>query len=417
MSTDMISDPLPAAEEIVRFRGGLPEPLPVWAGLPRFNFIGGHNDPGLVPVEAMVRASAAAMNANAPLMALYNLGHGALGFEGLRNEIARKLADMRGIEATRANILVTSGSGQGLDLVNGALVEPGDTVIVEQFTYSGALNKARKLGAEVVGAPLDSGGLDVARLGETLDAMERRNVTPKYIYVIPTIQNPTGTVLDLERRHRLVEMARRYRVPIFEDECYAELTFADQAPPSLYALAPEAVIHIGSFSKTLAPALRIGYVVAEPASLRQIAALKSDGGTGALDQMVVAEYLRDGYQAHVRSLVRSLTDKLEVMLEAIQREFGASVDVVRPDGGIFVWLKFPDDFDVRTLVAPAAKRGIVFNPGPEWACDADAARSFMRLCFALPNAADIREGVAQLAEVCFETAGFPRHRANVERSR
>ena len=407
----------PVAEQIVRFKSGLPEPLPVWAGLPRFNFIGGHNDPGTIPVEALARASAAALNANGPSMALYNLGHGALGFEGLRNEIARQLAERRGIEVTRANILVTSGSGQGLDLVNGALVEPGDTVVIEEFTYSGALNKARKLGAEVLGVPLDAGGLDVARLGETLDAMARRNVTPKYIYTIPTIQNPTGTVLDLERRQRLVEIARRYRVPIFEDECYAELTFAEQAPPALYALAPEAVIHIGSFSKTLAPALRIGYVVAEPGILRQIAALKSDGGTGALDQMVVAEYLRGGYQAHVRDLVRSLSVKLDVMLEAIRDEFGSSVDVVRPDGGIFVWLKFPDGFDVRTLVAPAAKRGVVFNSGPDWACDADAAQSFMRLCFALPSAEDIREGVAQLAQVCFETAGFPQHRANVARVR
>ncbi|WP_274630325.1 PLP-dependent aminotransferase family protein [Arvimicrobium flavum] len=413
----MTPEPTAAAQQTVRFRSGLPDPLPVWNGLPRFNFIGGHNDPDAIPVEALAEASAAALRANGQSMALYNLGHGAFGFEGLRDEIARKLAETRSIEVSRAGILVTSGSGQGLDLVNGVLVEPGDTVVIEAFTYSGALGKARKLGAEVAGAPLDAGGLDVARLGDMLEAMAGRGVRPKYIYTIPTIQNPTGTILDLERRHRLVEIARHHRVPIFEDECYAELTFAEQAPPALCALAPESVIHIGSFSKTLAPALRIGYVVADPAILRQIAALKSDGGTGALDQMVVAEYLRGGYREHVRSLVDGLSSKLDVMLDAIHSEFGASVDVVRPAGGIFVWLRFPDGFDVRTLVAPAAKRGVVFNPGPEWACNPEDARNLMRLCFALPSADDIREGVAQLAEVCFETAGFPQHRANVARSR
>lgn len=409
---------LPTAQETpFSFRKGLPAPAPVWGGLPRFNFIGGHNDPALVPVDTLVQASASALSANAHLMALYNLGHGSLGFEGLRDQIAGNVANRRGIEITRANVLVTSGSGQGLDLINNAFIEAGDTVIIEEYTYSGALNKPRNLGATVVGAPMDDQGLDVERLGEKLEAMARDGVRPKYIYVIPTIQNPTGTVLSLERRHRLVELARHYRVPIFEDECYAELTFAEEAPPALYGLAPDSVIYIGSFSKTLAPAVRIGYVIAQSETLRQIAALKSDGGTGALDQMIVAEYLREGYHTHVRSLAGSLEGKLDVMLDAIHSEFGASVEVSRPVGGIFVWLKFPDGFDVRTLLAPAAARGIVFNAGPEWACDGEAAQSFMRLCFALPSAEDIREGVAQLAEVCFEIAGFPKHRANIERSR
>jgi 2-aminoadipate transaminase len=400
---------------MIRFRSGLPDALPAWSGLPRFNFVGGHNDPQAIPVGALATASAAAIRANARSMALYNLGTGPFGFEGLRDEISRKLGATRGIKAERESILVTSGSGQGLDLVNAALVEPGDTVILEEFTYSGALNKPRKLGAKVVGAPLDAGGLDIARLGELLDAMRRQNIRPKYIYTIPTIQNPTGSILDLERRHRLVEIARHHRVPIFEDECYAELTFAEAAPPALHALAPDAVIHIGSFSKTLAPALRIGYLVAEPVFLRQVAALKNDGGTGALDQMVVAEYLRGEYRSHVRQLIGSLGTKLDAMLDAVQQEFGTSVEVTSPAGGIFVWLRFPEAFDVRMLVGPAAARGIAFNPGPEWACEPESARNFMRLCFALPSEKDIREGVAQLAEVCFEAAGFPKCSANVVR--
>lgn len=400
---------------LFRFSGGLPDPLPVWAGLPRYNFVGGHNDPDNIPVGDLADAAVRALHAHARHLAIYNLGTGPFGFEGLRDGVAARLTK-RGMKVGRDQVFVTSGSGQGLDLVNSALVEPGDTVILEELTYSGALNKARKLGARVEGAPLDPHGLDVYRLGQMLDTMARQGVRPKYIYTIPTVQNPTGSILSTDRRRRLVELAKHYRVPIFEDECYAELTFAAEAPPALAALAPDTVIHIGSFSKTLAPALRLGYIVAEPLVLRRIGALKSDGGTGAIDQMVAAEYLAAGYSDHVETLVAALRRKLAVMVEAIEREFGTTVEIVRPEGGIFVWLRFPDDLDVRRMIAPAARRGVVFNPGSEWACDPEKAKNLMRLCFALPGEDDIRAGVAELAEACYEVAGYPERSANVARS-
>lgn len=410
-----MNKPLEQAMGSFSFARGLPDPLPRWAGMPRYNFVGGHNDPIRIPVNDLADAAARALRAHARQLAIYNLGTGPLGFEGLRDGIALRLR-RRGMDVDRERVLVTSGSGQGLDLVNAALVQPGDTVILEEFTYSGALNKARKLGARIAGAPLDAHGLDVFRLGQMLDEMARQGVRPKYIYTIPTVQNPTGSILPAERRHRLVELARHYRVPIFEDECYAELGFAAETPPALAALAPESVIHIGSFSKTLAPAIRLGYIVAEPAVLRQLVALKNDGGTGAIDQMVAAEYLATGYPGHIDDLIAALRHKLAVMTEAIEREFGTTVEIVRPEGGIFVWLRFPADFDVRRLIGPAAARGVVFNPGPEWACDPEQAKNLMRLCFALPGEDDIREGVAELAAACHEVAGFPQRSANVARN-
>lgn len=167
---------------LMRFGRGLPDPLPRWADFPRYNFVGGHNDPDRIPVAALAAAAAAALNAHARRMALYNLGAGPMGFEDPRDGIARRLVETRGVTISREPVLVTSGSGQGLDLVNAALVELGDTVILEEFTYSGALNKARKSGAKVVGAPLDARGLDVERLGAMLDAMAREGVRPKYVY-------------------------------------------------------------------------------------------------------------------------------------------------------------------------------------------------------------------------------------------
>ncbi len=311
-------------------------------------------------------------------------------------------------------MLITTGSGQGIDIVNRLLLAPGDTVLVEEFSYAGAITKARKAGARVVGMPLDEDGIRPDALGNILADLKGKGVTPKYIYTIPTIQNPTGSILPLERRQALLTLARDYGVAVFEDECYADLLWQEvEAPPALYALDPAQVIHIGSFSKSLAPALRVGYAIAQWTVLSRMIACKSDSGTGALDQMIVAEYFTHHFAAHVTELSAGLNEKLATMQDALEREFGAAVETWRPRGGIFLWMKLPNSVDVRTLVKPAADRGIAFNPGPEWACDADAAASHLRLCFALPSKQQIREGVAALARVCWEQTGIPAQSANV----
>ena len=237
---------------------------------------------------------------------------------------------------------------------------------------------------------------------------------PKYIYTIPTIQNPTGSILPLDRRRALLALSAEYGVPVFEDECYADLLWQDvAAPPALRALAPGQVIHIGSFSKSLAPALRLGYVSADWPVLARMIAAKADGGTGAIDQMVAAEYFSRHFTAHVAHLSTGLHAKLAVMQEALAREFGTAIETWQPRGGIFLWMKLPDTVDVRTLVQPAAAAGIAFNPGPEWAVDAEAAKSHLRLCFALPTAEEIRAGVAAFAQVCREQTGIPERSANI----
>ena len=394
---------------------GVPEPQPRFTAHPRYNFIGGHNDPEEIPSAALARAAAAVIERHARQLAMYNLGEGPLGFSGLRAFLHQKLTGRRGIACTAEDILVTSGSNQGLDLVNKVFLEPGSTVIMEEFTYSGAIGRARGAGAEIVGAPLDEDGLRMNELAALLERMKASGVRPKYIYTIPTIQNPTGSVLSLERRHRLIELSSAFGVPIFEDECYADIVWSDDAPPALHALAPRQVVHIGSFSKSLAPALRVGYAVADWPILGRMVALKADGGTGALDQMVAAEYFGAQFEEHIQKLTRVLRRKQEIILEAVQREFGTSVEVWAPKGGIFIWLRFPDGIDVRSFQARALEAGVSFNPGPEWACDGEAAKSLMRLCFALPSQADIRDGVAELARVCFEATGVPERSGNIQR--
>lgn len=397
------------------FRPGLPEPAPRFTGLPKYNFVYGHNDPSQVPAEALAAAAASVLRDNGRLLGMYNLGQAPQGHDRLRAFIAAKLARRSGITCTADDVLVTSGSLQAMDLVNNLLVAAGDTVILEEFTYGGAISKVQKLGAKVIGAPLDDGGLRIDALRAILEDLDRQGVKPKYIYTIPTVQNPTGSIMDLARRHQLIALSREFRVPIFEDECYADLVWAGERPPALYALDPSRVIHVGSFSKSLAPALRVGYIVADWQVLSRILATKTDAGSGALEQMVVAEYVETHFDSHVAELTGALRLKLDTLIDALGQEFGTSAELFVPQGGIFLWLKLPDHVDVRGFAQKALDGGLAFNPGPDWACDGEAARSHMRLCFALPTVETIREGVAELARVCFEQTGVPERGVNRRR--
>jgi 2-aminoadipate transaminase len=400
------------------FAENLPPAAPRWTGFPKYNFIGGHNDPVRIPAAALAEAATAVLRRRGADLALYNFD-GPQGYLGLRQLVVDKLAQRPAIKCTVDDVLITSGSGQAIDLVNGLLLERGDTVILEEFTYGGALTKLKRLGINVIGAPLDDDGLKIDGLAKILEDLGRKGIPPKYVYTIPTVQNPTGSILPHQRREELLALTRKHGVPVFEDECYADLTWDGAGPPSLFAMDRQQVIHIGSFSKTLAPSLRLGYAVADPVALGRLVACKreTDSGTGALDQMVVAEYFSQNFGEHVGGLTQTLHGKLDTMVEAVEREFGTAVEKMwKPKGGIFLWLKLPDRVDVNKLVAPAAKAGIAFNPGPEWSCNPGESKSHLRLCFALPSKDDIRAGVAAFARVCFEETGIPEQSANIRRT-
>ncbi|HET6309343.1 MAG TPA: PLP-dependent aminotransferase family protein [Rhodopila sp.] len=399
------------------FSAGLPDPAVRWSPFPKYYFIGGNNDPEQIPVEGLIEAAAAVLRRDGARLAIYNLGLGPQGYPPLRQFVADKSARQRGIKAPVEDILITTGSGQGLDMVSKLFINANDTVLVEEYSYQGAINRFRKLGAKLVGMKLDADGIVIDALAEQLAGLKAQGITPKFIYTIPTIQNPTASILPLERRHALIALAREYNVAIFEDECYADLLWEGvSAPPALYALDPGCVVHIGSFSKSLAPALRLGYLIAGWDLMRRLLPLKGDSGTGALDQMVVAEYFSRNFDRHVPHLNGVLHGKLDTMVEAVSREFGAAAECWAPKGGIFLWIRLPAEVDVRTLVKPAAAAGIVFNPGPEWAVSADNSSNCLRLCFAMPDRETIRAGVAELARVCYEQTGIPRRSGNVSRT-
>ena len=254
---------------------GLPPPAIKWTGSPKYNFTGGNNDPEQLPLDGLIAAMTAVLQREGRTLASYGLASGPQGYKPLREFLAAKLKRDAGIACTFDDILMVSGSLQAFDLVNGTLLARGDTVIVEQDTYQGMLQRYVRLGINAVGVPLDRGGMRMDALAAALADLKRRNIRPKYIYTIPTVQNPTGTIMDEARRVELLRLSEQYGVPIFEDDCYADLIWDGRRPPALYAMSKTGgVIHIGSFSKSIAPALRVGYIVAGWEMLSRMLALK-----------------------------------------------------------------------------------------------------------------------------------------------
>ncbi|MDI4239338.1 MULTISPECIES: PLP-dependent aminotransferase family protein [unclassified Bradyrhizobium] len=396
---------------------GLPAAAAKWTGLAKYSFVGGNNDPDGVPVDGLIEAVNAVLKREGKALATYNLAHGPQGYRPLREFLTGKLKRDAGIVCTADDILIVSGSLQALDLVNHTLLARGDTVLIEQETYQGSLNRLTRLGVNAVGIPLDQDGIRIDALAAALADHKRRGITPKYIYTIPTVQNPTGSILPESRRAEMLKLSREYGVPIFEDDCYADLTWSGERPPAIYAMSQHGgVIHIGSFSKSIAPALRVGFIVAPWEVMSRMLALKTDAGSGALEQMVLAEYCAPHFATHVPELTRGLRKKLDTLMEALNEQFGTVAEFEEPRGGIFLWVKLPDHVDTLKLYQAALAAGVSINPGPEWSTNKAWSGSRLRLCFASPSHQQIREGVAVLADVCRREFGVPTRSGNIERA-
>lgn len=386
----------------------LPSAAPRWTGRLKYDFTGGNNDPDALPLDGLIAAADAVLRREGRTLSTYGLNSGPQGYRALRDFLTGKLKRDAEINCSADDILITSGSLQALDLVNNTLLARGDTVLIEEDCYQGSINRLLKLGVTPVGIPLDREGLRIDALSNALADLKAQGIRPKYIYTIPTVQNPTATILPLERRTALLKLAAEYGVPVFEDDCYADLSWSGERPPALYAMSDQGnVIHIGSFSKTIAPALRVGYIVAPWALLSRMLGLKTDAGSGALEQMVLAEYCTAHFTKHLPVLRKSLRAKLVTLMESLREHFGAAAEFDDPQGGIFLWVKLPDSVDALKLYPLAQAAGVAINPGPEWSVNKAQAKSRLRLCFASLSHEEINQGVAALAEVCRREFGLP----------
>jgi len=386
-------------EMLDHFRDDLPAAADTWSPAPDFSFVGGNNDAASVPFSGLAEALVNGLRREGSNLAFYNLGGSPLGYEPLREFVIADLGARAGIAGTPDDVLMVSGSLQALDLVNAAMLTSGDTVLIEQATYGGMVSRLERLGVNCVGIELDDGGIKLDHLERVLGDLAAKDIQPRFLYTIPTVQNPTGSIMSRERRLGLLEIAKSHQLAIFEDECYADLTWGEQRPPSLRALDGDGgrVIYCGSFSKSVAPALRVGYIIADAPVIRQLLALKTDAGTGALEQLALAEYCPNNFTDHVDRLIATLRTKADAMVAAVRSEFPDDVTVNSPKGGIYVWLSFPEGTDTSLFHAAAADAGIEFTPGAGWSSDPEWGKSRLRLCFGSPTVDQIQAGVAKLA--------------------
>ena len=360
----------------------------------RFDFAVGRTNPATFPVERVQRAAREAIANEYAQLTNYP---GKLGHEGLRAAMARRESEREGIAVDPATLALTNGSMQAVTLVAEALTRPGDTVICEEFTYGGTIAAYRSLGIDMVGLPVDENGMCVERLEAKLDELAEAR-KPKFIYALTTYQNPTGANLSLERRRALVDIASRRRIPIVEDNCYGDVHYDGDKPPSLYALSDAAdIVYLCSLSKILAPGLRLGYFIAKPRMLETILARRHDAGGNYLAAAMAAELYKDGVWALTEELNESLKVKKNLVVEGL-RESGADVCVAsNPSGGLFVWVRFPDDVDQTKLARLTAERNFLYAPGANFHIHGKTV-PYLRLAFGHVPDDDIRDGIPVLTQ-------------------
>ncbi|MEE8158723.1 MAG: PLP-dependent aminotransferase family protein [Dehalococcoidia bacterium] len=387
----------------------LPPAAGPWEGVYPYNFTTGHGSPDLIPIDGFIESVTRALRKEGRNLAVYYSNGGPMGNLALREFLVKKLRKYRGINVTVDEVMICSGSTQCILLINETLLEPGDTVITEMFTYAGALRNAQRRKANTIGIPLDDDGMRVDILESTLADLRSKGIRPKYIYTIPTCQNPTGTNLPMDRRREMLRISQEYGVPILEDECYADLIFDGEWEHAIRSLDDtNHVLHIGSFSKSLAPGVRLGYIVAPQGVMNQMLASKIDVGTNMVTPLMVADFLENNYEEHIETVRDMLHRKRDVLIASVREHFGPTIEFYEPRGGMLMWFKFPEGVDTSKPLEAAKKEGVIYNPGADWSADPkNHGSNYIRICYGLPSEDQIRGGIERLAKVFHQEVGIP----------
>jgi len=361
------------------------------------SFAGGFPDPALFDVEGVRMATEAALADNPGAV----LQYGATEGFGPMREAAAAFMRNKGASVTPEQLIITTGSQQALDLIGKTMISPGDKVIVEAPTFLATIQCFKLYGAELITAPIDADGAQADKLEQLIDEHK-----PKFVYLIPTFGNPSGAMLSLERRKRILEVAARTKTLIVEDDPYGELYFGAPPPPSMLALSDgvpgsrDWLAHCGSMSKILSPGLRVGFLIAPPELLAKATMCKqfSDAHTSNLTQATAAKYLGlgrlDGALAKVRA---TYAERARVMGECLKRELGDAIEFNAPHGGMFVWARLTGGRNANEFAQRAIEKLVAFVPGaPFYARDPDV--STLRLSFATADLAKIEEGIGRLGK-------------------
>jgi 2-aminoadipate transaminase len=300
------------------------------------------------------------------------------------------------------NIVITSGSQQGLDLMSKVLLNPGDIVIVELPSYLAALNAFRSYGGEMRGISMDDEGVQVDILEETLTQLKKEGKKVKFIYTISNFQNPAGVTMSLPRRKRVLEIAQKFEVFILEDNPYDKLRFEGEPLPSIYSLDNEGyVISLGTFSKILCPGLRLAWVLGDKEIIEKIVIMKqaTDLCTTILNQLIVYEYCRQNdIDKNIASNIKIYRKKRDVMLNALSKYFPSEASWTKPEGGFFVFVTLPEYIDVDEMFPEAIEEGVAYVSGSAFFANGKG-KNTMRLSFCYPKEEDIKEGIKRLGKV------------------
>ena len=365
------------------------------------SFAGGFPDPAMFDVEGIKEASSKALSEDPGAALQYGATE---GFGPLRDELASFMGT-KGVALDASELIVTTGSQQALDLLGKTMISPGDKVIVEGPTFLATIQCFRLYGAELISAPCDGQGVKTDEL-EQLIAEHK----PKFVYLIPTFGNPSGALLSLERRKKVLAMAVKYNTLIVEDDPYGDLYFNEPPPPSLLALSSsvpgsrDLIAYCGSLSKVLSPGLRVGWMVAQPELLAKATMCKqfSDAHTSTFAQATAAQYLKAGRMPATLDNVRTVyAERAKAMGQALIRELGDAVEFTQPQGGLFFWARLTGKGgklkDAGEFAKRAIEQGVAFVPGaPFYAANPDTAT--FRLSFATAGVDKILEGVARLGK-------------------
>lgn len=364
----------------------------------KYDFAVAYPDPASLPLEELTDGLAQALAEEGRELAIY--AH-PQGYPPLREWIAEKLGRERGIHITADDLILADGSGQPIHMLIETLVDPGDVVITEDFVYSGTLNQLRRFHADMRGVTTDEEGMLPDVLESVIQGALRDGKYPKFIYTVPSHQNPQGWTMSLARRKALVALSQQYDVPVMEDDCYVDVRFEGEPEPSIYELDDTGrVMYVSSFSKVIAPGMRLGYMTAQRDLLERALGAKSGGAVNSFAAFAVHRYATGQLQGHIEEINEIQRGKRDAMLAALAAHFAnTGATWSKPKGGLFIWLKLPAGADavaIQPKVLETANVG--YLPGPGFSPDGVSGRNYVRLCFGYNTPAEISEGIGRLAQ-------------------
>lgn len=359
-------------------------------------FAGGSPDTAAFPCEEVKKLSAEILSENPVSALVYGVSE---GYEPLRQTVKEWLKRRENVGTDDDVVIITAGGTQVMDITTRVLTSEGDTVICEEPSFIGSLNCFRSHGCKLAGVPIDEDGMNM----DALEMVIKENPGAKFIYTIPNFQNPGGTTMSLEKRKRMYELALQNDLVILEDNPYGNLRVEGDDVPAIKSLDTEGIVfYAGSFSKILAPGIRVAYAVIpkKAAGAFTIGKQVSDVHTGVLNQMIVSRWF-DEYDVdkHIEEIRKIYRRKLNLMCDCLDKYCAGFITYVRPQGGLFIWAKLPDNVDMLKYVSALLERKVAVVPGSAFMTDDTAPCSYIRLNFSTPSDDDIVKGIEIMGEV------------------